>query len=152
MWFDYSGPQTLAPRTTRGGDRTTDRVDTQLRFLRRRGTTYLWFASQDGGFQIVKFTHGVLNHFKSAKVKSAKVESDDFSPAKLAIRRGTRVVWHFVNTGGVNHTVTVKRGPIHFSSRQESAGTYSHTFKKVGTYHLYCIIHPIMTETVIVRS
>jgi hypothetical protein len=62
MWFDYSGPQTLGPRTTRGGDRTTDRVDTQLRFLTRNGTTYLWFCSQDDGFQILRFTDGVLNH------------------------------------------------------------------------------------------
>lgn len=88
---------------------------------------------------------------KRARVKSAKVESYFFSPAKLKISRGTRVVWHFVNTGGVDHTVTVKRGPVHFSSRELSSGTYSHTFKKAGTYHLYCIIHPIMTETVVVR-
>jgi hypothetical protein len=61
MWFDYSGPQTLTPRVT-NGDRTTDRVNTQIRFVTRGGTTYLWFCSQDGGFQIVKFTNGVLSH------------------------------------------------------------------------------------------
>ncbi|MBV9944253.1 MAG: cupredoxin domain-containing protein [Solirubrobacterales bacterium] len=90
---------------------------------------------------------------KSVKVKtkSAKVESYFFSPAKLTISRGTRVVWHFVNTGGVEHTVTVKNGPVHFSSREMASGTYSHTFTKAGTYHLYCIVHPIMTETVVVR-
>jgi len=61
MWFDYSGPQTLAPRTT-NGDRTTDRVQTQIRFLKRKGKTYLWFNSQDNGFQIVRLTNGVLKH------------------------------------------------------------------------------------------
>jgi plastocyanin len=86
-----------------------------------------------------------------AKVKSAKVESYFFSPGKLTISRGTRVVWHFVNTGGIRHTVTVKNGPVHFSSRAMSSGTYSHTFTKAGTYHIYCMIHPIMTETVVVR-
>lgn len=83
--------------------------------------------------------------------RTAKVESYFFSPGKLKISRGTRVVWHFVNSGGVAHTVTVKRGPVHFSSREMASGTYSHRFKKAGTYHLYCIIHPEMTETVIVR-
>jgi plastocyanin len=85
------------------------------------------------------------------KTKSAKIESYFFSPEKLTISRSTRIVWHFVNTGGVQHTVTVKKGPVHFSSRELSSGTYSHTFKKAGTYHLYCVVHPIMTETIIVR-
>jgi plastocyanin len=86
-----------------------------------------------------------------SRSKSAKVESYFFSPGKLKISRGTRVVWHFVNTGGVQHTVTVKSGPAHFSSREMASGTYSHRFKKAGTYHVYCIIHPEMTETIIVR-
>ena len=61
MWFDYSGPQALVPRLT-NGDRTTDRVQTQIRFLKRHGHTYLWFSSQDNGFQILRFTNGVLKH------------------------------------------------------------------------------------------
>lgn len=61
MWFDYSGPQALVPRLT-NGDRTTDRVQTQIRFLKRHGHTYLWFNSQDNGFQILRFTNGVLKH------------------------------------------------------------------------------------------
>jgi plastocyanin len=88
---------------------------------------------------------------RQPKVKSANVESYFFSPAKLTISRGTRVVWHFVHTGGVDHTVTVKTGPVHFGSRERSSGTYGHTFNVAGTYHIYCMIHPIMTETVVVR-
>lgn len=61
IWFDYSGPQTLAPRKG-NGDRTTDRAMTQVRFVTRHGNTYLWFCSQDNGFQILRFTHGVLKH------------------------------------------------------------------------------------------
>jgi plastocyanin len=86
-----------------------------------------------------------------AKAKSAKVESYFFTPRKLTISRRTRVIWHFVNDGGVQHTVTVKNGPVHFTSRGKSSGTYSHEFTKAGTYHLYCIVHPIMTETVVVK-
>lgn len=85
------------------------------------------------------------------KTKTAKVESYFFSPRKLRISRGTRVVWHFVNTGSVRHTVTVASGPVHFSSRDKSSGTYLHKFTKAGTYHIYCIIHPMMTETIVVR-
>jgi plastocyanin len=87
----------------------------------------------------------------NVKTKSAKIESYFFSPGKLTISRRTRVVWHFLNDGGVQHTVTVKSGPVHFTSRRMSSGTYSHKFTKAGTYHLYCIVHPIMTETVVVR-
>jgi plastocyanin len=88
---------------------------------------------------------------RKVKTKAANVESYFFSPGKLRISRKTRVVWHFVHDGGVGHTVTVKRGPVHFGSRQVSSGTYSHTFTKAGTYHIYCVVHPIMTETVVVR-
>jgi len=51
VWTDYHA-----------GDRTTDRVQTQIRIRKHKGKTYLWFTSQDNGFQIVRFTNGVLKH------------------------------------------------------------------------------------------
>jgi hypothetical protein len=45
MWSDY-----------KGRDRTTDRVQTNMRFVKYRGETHIQFVSQDGGFQIVRFT------------------------------------------------------------------------------------------------
>ncbi len=39
-----------------GADRTVDHTPTQIRWRKHKGETHLWFASQDNGFQIVKFT------------------------------------------------------------------------------------------------
>ena len=45
MWFDYGGK-----------DRTTDRVSANVRFRTIGSENYLWFAGQDNGFMIVRFT------------------------------------------------------------------------------------------------
>ena len=87
----------------------------------------------------------------AAGSKTAKVENYFFSPGKLTISRGTTVTWRFITGGSVDHTVTVSSGPVHFGSRKLFSGTYSHRFTRAGTYHLYCTVHPFMTETVIVR-
>ena len=45
LWTDYGGK-----------DRTTDRVSANVRFRTIGTENYLWFAGQDNGFMIVKFT------------------------------------------------------------------------------------------------
>ena len=45
LWNDYGGK-----------NRTTDRVSANVRFRTVNGVDYLWFAGQDNGFMIVKFT------------------------------------------------------------------------------------------------
>jgi plastocyanin len=87
-------------------------------------------------------------------VKKAKVDDANFafSPGKLKIKKGTKVVWTWVDLGGVAHNVTLLKGPGRkFHSATKGSGTYSHVFTKAGTYHLYCSIHPFMTETVVVK-
>jgi hypothetical protein len=49
IWADYGGR-----------DRTTDRVQTQIRFRKHEGELHIWFTSQDNGFQIVRFTNELL--------------------------------------------------------------------------------------------
>jgi hypothetical protein len=43
-----------------GADRTVDHTPTQIRWRKHEGEIHLWFASQDNGFQIVRFTNGLL--------------------------------------------------------------------------------------------
>jgi hypothetical protein len=43
-----------------GGNRTGDQTPSNVRFRRYKGEMQLWFTSQDNGFQIVRFTNGVL--------------------------------------------------------------------------------------------
>jgi len=55
LWQDYGGCGTLPP-CLGNGDRTTDRVQTNMRFRKHKGELHIWFVGQDNGFQIVRFT------------------------------------------------------------------------------------------------
>ncbi len=90
---------------------------------------------------------------KKPPVKNAKVDDDQylFAPQQIRIKRGTEVVWKWVDGHDVQHNIVVKRGPIKFHSGKRFRGTFAHLFNTKGTYHLYCTIHTFMTETVIVK-
>jgi plastocyanin len=86
----------------------------------------------------------------ATSTQKANVVNFAFKPKKLSIKKGTKVTWTFKSVG-IKHNVTVKNGPVKFHSANKSSGTYSFTFRKKGTYHLMCTIHPFMTETVTVK-
>ncbi len=87
----------------------------------------------------------------SPPTKKVKIGNFFFKPKKMTIRKGTKVTWTWASAG-IKHNVSVKRGPVKFHSGKKSKGTYSFTFKKKGTYHLICTIHPtLMKETVVVK-
>ena len=52
----------------------------------------------------------------------------------------------------LRHNVAVRRGPSKFKSRTLVRGSFSHTFTKAGTYHLYCTLHPYMKMTIVVEA
>ena len=84
-----------------------------------------------------------------ASTGPVKVRDNYFNPKSLTIRRGTKITWSW---GGVKyHNVTVRSGPVKFGSRTQVRGTFSWTFRKAGTYHLYCTIHHNMKMTIVVR-
>jgi plastocyanin len=86
-------------------------------------------------------------------VKHATVDVDGyaFTPATIKIKRGTKVVWKWVDGSDIQHDVRVLRGPSKFRSKLMPKGSYSHLFLKPGKYVLYCTIHTEMRETVIVK-
>lgn len=86
-------------------------------------------------------------------VKHATVDVDGyaFTPGTFTIKRGTKVVWKWVDGSDVNHNVHVLHGPSTFHSKLMHKGTYSHLFLRAGKYVLYCTLHPEMRETVIVK-
>ncbi len=87
-------------------------------------------------------------------VKHAKVDVDGytFTPGTLHIKRGTKVVWKWVDGNDLKHNIYVLHGPSRFHSRTMSSGSFSHLFNRPGKYVLYCRLHPdIMRETVIVK-
>jgi plastocyanin len=86
-------------------------------------------------------------------VKHATVDVDGyaFTPGTIKIKRGTKVVWKWVDGSDVRHDVHVLRGPSTFRSKLMARGTYSHLFLKPGKYVLYCTIHTEMHEVVVVK-
>jgi len=80
--------------------------------------------------------------------KQVAVKDDFFSPKKLTIGKGTKVVWTW--RGKRKHNVSEANGK--FKSGNKKTGTYSHTFKSKGTFLLFCTRHaPDMQMTIKVK-
>ena len=87
------------------------------------------------------------------KTHTVGVDSDFYDPAKLTIHAGDKVKWVWRSTGFELHDVVVDTGPTDFHSPTQAAGKFSYTFKKAGTYKLYCTQHEEdMTMTVTVKK
>ena len=79
-----------------------------------------------------------------AKVKIANYA---FQPTVLTIPVGTKVTW--TDQDNDAHNVTSTKGPQRFASSPLTKGkSYSHTFRKVGTYRYVCTFHATMHATV----
>ena len=88
---------------------------------------------------------------KKPKQRIVKVEvaSDFYDPAKVTIHSGDRLKWTW-SPGFDLHDVYVKKGPEKFHSPTQSAGVYARTFRKPGTFRLYCTQHE-MDMTLVVK-
>jgi len=87
---------------------------------------------------------------RTAPVKVVEVKSNYFAPARLTVKRNTRVRWTWRGSF-INHDVVVRKGPQKFRSPLQSSGTYTRTMRKPGTYRIYCSLHAGMTMTLKVR-
>ena len=82
--------------------------------------------------------------------KKVLIKNFRFSPAKITIKRGTRVVW--INKDSAPHTATATNKPRSFDSGRLGQGErFSHTFRRAGKKPYYCEIHPDMRGRIIVR-
>ena len=68
---------------------------------------------------------------------------------RMQVTVGTTVVW--TNNDPLPHTVTASDKSFN-SGLIQPGKTYSHTFSKAGTFSYYCIPHPFMKGTVVVRE
>jgi len=75
-----------------------------------------------------------------------RVKDDFFSPARLRVERGDRVIWRW--RGRSAHNV-VGAG---WRSRTMRRGSYARKFRRVGTYRYLCTLHPRMRGRIVVRS
>jgi plastocyanin len=86
-----------------------------------------------------------------AKAKTYKVEvgSDYYDPKKLTIRKGDTVQWNWAPSFNLHDVATKKGAPQKFRSPTQSSGTYKRTFKKAGTYVLFCTKHSMTMKLVV---
>jgi plastocyanin len=93
------------------------------------------------------------HHPTKGKTREVGVQSDFYDPSKLTIHVGDKVKWVWHSSGFALHDVYVDSGPTKFNSPTQAGGTFSQTFKKAGTYKLYCTQHEEdMTMVLVVRK
>ena len=82
------------------------------------------------------------------KVVRVAIRNFKFSPARVVVSRGTRIVW--TNRDSDAHTITSKSA--HWASKALNTGrSYTQTVRRKGTIRYICSIHPYMHGTVIVK-
>ena len=82
------------------------------------------------------------------KAFSARMKGQAFIPDRIEIAAGTTVQWK--NLDALIHTVTAVDKSFN-SGTMGADGSYSHTFNKPGTYPVYCMAHPFMKATIVVK-
>jgi plastocyanin len=114
-------------------------------------------ALQQGAAQSLQALTGAAVPAAAAAAPAASsamqvtIQNFAFSPASLTIPAGTTVVW--TNKDTAPHTVTVRSGPVTFSSPNLQQGdSFTYTFTQSGTYQYYCAVHPNMTASVTVTG
>jgi plastocyanin len=79
---------------------------------------------------------------------SVLVHNYAYSKPKLSIPLGAQIKWRFPDP--VSHDVTLANGPLGFASLFSRAGrTYTHRFRRPGTYKLFCSLHPVVMHQVV---
>jgi plastocyanin len=69
-----------------------------------------------------------------------------FNPGTVTIKAGGKVTW--TNDDSVGHDVTADDFESGSPGGIDGGSTFSHTFKKAGTYNYVCSVHPGMKGTV----
>ena len=84
-----------------------------------------------------------------AATRSVTIAGFAYHPAAITVNVGDRVVW--TNSDSVGHTATADNGSFD-TGNIPSGGSRGVTFTAAGTYAYYCVPHPSMRGTVVVRA
>ena len=82
-------------------------------------------------------------------VNTIKLKDDIFVPKATTVAKGSTVT--FLWAGKNAHNVTVKSGPVKFTSPTKKTGTYKRKMTRAGTYRIVCTIHAGMRLTLTVK-
>lgn len=98
---------------------------------------------------------GVARKSHKHKTRTVKVGDDYFGPAKIKIKKGTKVRWRWLADNQDTHDVRLRKGPhgVKKFKSQLAASDYTYTrkFTKPGTYKIYCSLHKNMKLTIVVK-
>ncbi len=84
----------------------------------------------------------------ASKTVTARMKGQAYIPTNLTVDAGTTITWK--NLDALIHTVTAVDKSFN-SGVIAADGSYSHTFAKPGTYPIFCVAHPFMKATVVVK-
>jgi plastocyanin len=85
-------------------------------------------------------TAGILAAISAPALGSGttvKVTGYKFTAKTIHIKKGSTVTWKWSPTNDDKHNVTFHS----FHSKSQKHGTFSHTFKRAGTYTYLCTFH-----------
>jgi len=89
------------------------------------------------------------------RTRTVRVGDDYFSPVKLTVKKGTRIRWVWRSDNADTHDVRLGKRPkgVKKFHSQLAASDYSFSRKLTvpGTYRIYCSIHVLMRETIVVK-
>jgi plastocyanin len=85
---------------------------------------------------------------RKQRTKTVVIKNFSFKPAKITIKRGTKVIW--INKDSTAHTATANNGAFD-SGLLRKGQRYSHTFKSAGKKRYHCVPHPHMMGSVTVK-
>lgn len=93
---------------------------------------------------------------RKGATKTVGVVDYAFTPAKLTVRPGTKIVWKWDSANSAPHDVKLRSAPKgvkKFTSPVATAGiTYARTLTVKGTYRLLCTYHAnVMKQTIVVK-
>ncbi len=110
-------------------------------------------ASDAGTKEATPVGSPVAAPVSTGPVFESTIRSFQFLPPEIDIETGTTVIW--TNNDVVVHTVTHRANATDqlFSSPfLTPSQTFSYTFDKPGIYPIFCMPHPFMTQTVMVKE
>jgi len=84
-----------------------------------------------------------------ARVVRNGMKNVNYLQSRIEITVGTTVAW--TNNDPLQHSVTATNKSFN-SGLVKPGKTYRHTFNKAGTYNYYCMPHPFMKGTIVVRE
>ena len=122
------------------------------RLIYRNGAALL-LAMVAGGVGLIAHSYSSPGHtaFAAGAKKVVIKETANryhYTPAKIAVAKGTRVTW--TNMTDAEHNVTITQG-VKINKDIPTGKSVSFTFTKAGTYHYHCEYHPYMKGTVVVK-